>query len=117
MKRQYHYDWWAKFFWPAVFWLTTISLYYTCLRLREGNWWFAASAALSAIVFRFAIKSVGEWEERLVSRGISNGRHVYYAGSYWQTRIIRASDGEDIFFAIIWFGASFLLYWSLGGGR
>ena len=118
MHRKYYFDWWAKFFWPAIFWLTTVSLYLACLRLQAGNWWFAASAAASALTLCFAIKSVGEWVEILVPHYISNGGHyVYYQGSSRQTRVVRASDGEDIFLAVIWFGASFLLFWSLGGGH
>ena len=117
MRRQYYYDGWAKFVYPVLFWLTTVSLYLACLHFQVGNIVFAGSAAVSALALKFAVGSVGEWVGVLVSRGVSNGRHVYYAGSYRQTRVIRASDGEDIFLAIIWFGASFLLFWSLGGGR
>jgi len=118
MKRKYCFDWWAKYLWPAIFWLTTVSFYLACLRFQVGNWLFAASAALSALALKFAVESVGEWVEILVPHYLSNGGHyIYYQGSFRETRVIQAADVEHIYLPIIWFGASFLLFWSLGGGR
>lgn len=118
MHKKYYFDWWTKYVWPAIFWLTTVSLYLACLHFRVGNWWFAVSAVLSALILRFAVKSVGEWVEILVPHYVSNGGHyVYYQGSSRQTRIVQAAEVEHVYLPIIWFGASFLLFWSLGGGH